>query len=301
MECHLKRLFSREVLATAYTYILPPYTFQIRVGALYLLYGLYHCQLCTPREKIRLALKDWEEVMKFKQDAVSAKHFDVVYILKQLISQKAFYFTAMPMPLVFNVKKSNKNSRMVCEDFVETTARPQELVSTDVLEELANIHEHYEQVKVSISATPGQPDPCINLTHKNLVPRLHNTVMGFYRWQKDQRSAEKGEGECGDGAEGTSNRQESSQRAQLLASIKSKSYGQIVEASKARRHRQVGRDETLPSEMTSPNKRRVKSLKQRTSHLTQGAAKQEATTPWCMSLRESQETTKKKKFKKFKW
>jgi snRNA-activating protein complex subunit 1 len=53
MENNLKRLFSREVLATAYTYFLPPYTFQIRVGALYLLYGLYHCQLSTPKEKVR--------------------------------------------------------------------------------------------------------------------------------------------------------------------------------------------------------------------------------------------------------
>ncbi|XP_020343530.2 snRNA-activating protein complex subunit 1b [Oncorhynchus kisutch] len=300
MENNLRRLFSREVLATAYTYFLPPYTFQIRVGALYLLYGLYHCQLSTPKEKTRLALKDWEEVNKFQQDAVSAQHFDVVYIIRQLISQKAFYFTVMPTPLIFNVKKSNKNSRSFCEDFLERAARPQELVSMDMLEELANVHEHYEQVKASISAKPGQPDPSINLIHKNLVPRLHNTVVGFYNWQKAQGSEDRGDGDSG---EGTSNKQESSQRAQLLASIKSKSYGQIVEASKARRHRQVERDEVVLAKETSHHKR-LKSLKQRTSHLTQGAAREEAlktTSLWCMSQLETQETTEKKKKRKFKW
>ncbi|CAB1330986.1 unnamed protein product [Coregonus sp. 'balchen'] len=283
MENNLKRLFSREILATAYTYFLPPYTFQIRVGALYLFYGLYHCQLSTPREKIRLALKDWEEMMKFQQDAVSAQHFDVVYIIRQLISQKAFYFTAMPTLLIFNVKKSNKNSRTVCEDFVERAARPQELVSMDMLEELANVHEHYEQVKASISAKPGQPDSSINLIHKNLG------------------SEDRAEGEDGDSGEGTSNKQECSKRAQRLASLKSKSYGQL--ASKARRHRQVERDEAGPAKETSHHKR-LKSLKQRTSHLTQGAAREEAlktTRLWCMSQLEAQETTKKKKKRKFKW
>ncbi|KAJ7990776.1 hypothetical protein DPEC_G00290420 [Dallia pectoralis] len=304
-ESNLERMFTRELLATAYTYMLNPYTFQIRVGAIYLLYGLYHCQQSTPKEKIRLALKDWEEVMKFQQDAVNAKHFDVVYIIRQLISQKAFHFTAMPTPLAFNVKKYPKNSSMICEDFIQMTARPQELVSTDMLEELGNIHEHYEQVKASISATPGQPDPAINLTNKNLVPLLHKTVMGFYKWQKNQSSENKGEKEYEDGDEGTSNRQESSQRAQLLASIKSKSYGQIVEASKARRHRQVERDEPTPPETTSHRKKRPRSLKQRTSHLAQGVTEEKATTLWRMSQRESQSQKASQKIRNkkrnFKW
>lgn len=46
--------------------------------------------------QIRLALKDWEYVKKFEKDAVDAQHLDVVYLLRQLVSHKAFYFTAMP-------------------------------------------------------------------------------------------------------------------------------------------------------------------------------------------------------------
>ncbi|KAL0969037.1 hypothetical protein UPYG_G00221850 [Umbra pygmaea] len=300
MESKLSRLFSREVLATAYAYLLPPYTFQIRVGAIYLLYGLYQCQLCTPREKIRVALKDWEVIMKFQQEAVNAHHFDVAYILRKLISQKAFYFTAMPTSLVFNVKRTNI-SRTLCEEFLERASRPQEVVSMDMLEELANIHQHYEQVKASSSeSTSSQPDPSISLIHKDLVPRLHSTVLDFYKWQRNQGSGNQEEGQYEDGGEGTSNKHESSQRAKLLASIKSKSYAQVVEAPKARRHRQVERDESGPAQETSHHKR-VKSLKQRTSHLTQDLVKEEATRMWCLSQLEAEDTTKEKKKQTFKW
>ena len=46
-------MFTKEALALAWRYFLPPHTFQIRVGALYLLYGLYNTQLCQPKQKVR--------------------------------------------------------------------------------------------------------------------------------------------------------------------------------------------------------------------------------------------------------
>lgn len=52
--------------------------------------------LVCPCVQIRLALKDWEDVQKFEKDAMDAQHLDVVYILRQLASRKAFHFTAMP-------------------------------------------------------------------------------------------------------------------------------------------------------------------------------------------------------------
>lgn len=47
-----KRPFSRLTFTTAYDYFLPPYNFQIRVGALYMLYGLYFTQPVWPKEKV---------------------------------------------------------------------------------------------------------------------------------------------------------------------------------------------------------------------------------------------------------
>lgn len=46
--------------------------------------------------QVRVALKDWEHVRSFEEDARDAQHWDAVYILQQMLSRKAFYFTAMP-------------------------------------------------------------------------------------------------------------------------------------------------------------------------------------------------------------
>lgn len=51
--------------------------------------------------QIRLALKDWADVKKFEKDATVAHHFDVIYILRQLMFCKAFHFTATPSLVSF--------------------------------------------------------------------------------------------------------------------------------------------------------------------------------------------------------
>ncbi|XP_024119408.1 snRNA-activating protein complex subunit 1 [Oryzias melastigma] len=177
---HEKRPFTRLVLDTAYCYFMPPFSFQIRVGGLYLLYSLYHSQGGVPLEQIRLALKDWEDVKKFEKDAVDAQHFDVVFILHKLMSSKAILFTAMPITLVFTKKRKVETSAL-CEDFVERAARPQELVNADLLEELSNIHELYENMK---SAVTPQAESSMNLIRKDLASQLRSSVMDFHNWQQ---------------------------------------------------------------------------------------------------------------------
>lgn len=51
--------------------------------------------------QIRLALKDWADVKTFEKDATVAQHFDVIYILQQLMFCKAFHFTATPSLVSF--------------------------------------------------------------------------------------------------------------------------------------------------------------------------------------------------------
>ncbi|XP_069008917.1 snRNA-activating protein complex subunit 1b [Embiotoca jacksoni] len=228
---HEKRVFSRLALDAACIFFLPPFSFQIRVGGLYLLYSLYQCQTASPEEQIRLSLKNWEDVKRFENDAVDAQHLDAVYILRQLMFCKAFHFTAMPTLLNFN-RKRNAERSMLCEQFMERASRPQELINNKLMEELSNIHELYEKLKTSVVS---QADPSVNLIRKNLVPKLRSTVLDFYKWQQRRDSVDEGK----DSGEGTSSQQESSKRADLIASIKSKAYGQAAEASKSRRHRQV--------------------------------------------------------------
>ncbi|XP_023615693.1 snRNA-activating protein complex subunit 1 isoform X3 [Myotis lucifugus] len=128
-----KNTFTKEALALAWRYFLPPYAFQIRVGALYLLYGLYNTQLCQPKQKIRVALRDWDEILKFQQDLINSEHFDVAYIFRKLRLDKAFHFTAMPKLLSFRMKKKVQRTP-VTEEFKEPNDRVMKLITSDVLE-----------------------------------------------------------------------------------------------------------------------------------------------------------------------
>ncbi|KAG7232945.1 hypothetical protein INR49_005797 [Caranx melampygus] len=250
---HRKRAFSRLILDTAYSYFLPPFSFQIRVGGLYLLFSLYRCQTATPTEQINVALKDWADVKKFEKDAVDAQHLDVVYIFRQLKSLKAFHFTAMPVQLSYKKKKKLEKSAL-CEEFIARASRPQQLINIELLEELSNIHELYEKLKSSVSSTTELSDSSINLISKDLIPQLRGTVVDFYKWQQK---------EC-------------SSRAELLASIKSRAYGQAAEAAKSRRHRQVEVDftsaEAGPSSTPGSSRISKPSLKVRTKENVQISA-----------------------------
>lgn len=290
-----KRTFARLVLSVACQYLFPSYTFQIRVGALYLLYGLFNTQLATPREKIRIALKDWKDAMQFERDAMNSQHYDVTYIFRKLLSDKAFHFTAMPNPLFSREKLQDGKKKDVCEDFVDPPSRPQQLVTTDLLEEITNIHTHYEGLKKAVFT---EPDPNMDLIQQNLVPKLNSAIVTFSTWQKHRVQFEEQ-----DPGEGPSN-QESSHRAQLLASIKSKSYGQVVEASKSRRHRQT---ELIPAagpelEQNVSFKKKGSSLKARTRlrFKAQGNESEEITRMWCLSS-VKEEKASGKQGKRFNW
>ena len=100
-----KNTFTKEALTLAWRYFLPPYTFQIRTGILYLLYGLYNTQLCQLKQKIRVALKDWDEILKFQQHLINAQHFEAAYIFRKLRLDRAFHFTAMLKFLSYRMKK----------------------------------------------------------------------------------------------------------------------------------------------------------------------------------------------------
>ncbi|XP_056617004.1 snRNA-activating protein complex subunit 1-like [Triplophysa dalaica] len=293
-----RRHFARLALSVVSPYFHPPYTFQIRVGGLYLLYGLFHTQLCTPKEKIRIALKDWKDVLQFQQDAENAQHHDVVYIFKKLMSDKAFLFTAMPTMLLCRTKREDGKGTKICEEFVDPPTRIQELVTTDVLEELANVHEHYETLKKAVFT---DSDSNVNLIEQNLVCKLNNAVLTYSNWQENRTV----KAEQLDTGEGPSN-QDSSRRAQLLASIKSRSYGQVMEASKGRRHRQsqlVLSADGDHTPNTSSKKKRPPSLKNRTQlrFEIQGTEREKltkATRLWNLSkVKEDKVTEKKKQFK----
>ncbi|KAM6202621.1 snRNA-activating protein complex subunit 1 [Rhynchocyon petersi] len=243
-----KNVFTKEALALGWRYFLPPYTFQIRVGALYLIYGLYNTQLCQPKQKIRVALKDWDEVLKFQQDLINAQHFDAAYIFRKLRLDKAFHFTAMPKLLSYRMKRKIQRTE-VTEEFKDPDDRVMKLITSDVLEEMLNVHDHYQNMKHIISADKSKPDIALSLIKDDFLDNIKNIVLEHQQWLQDRKNPsfkskiidgeEKGE------REGDSQESERCERAASLAKIKSRAFAVVAQTSKSRRHRQVKLDSSV--------------------------------------------------------
>ncbi|XP_012869621.1 PREDICTED: snRNA-activating protein complex subunit 1 [Dipodomys ordii] len=238
-----KNTFTKEALALAWRYFLPPYTFQIRVGALYLLYGLYNTQLCQPKQKVRIALKDWDEVLKFQQDLINAQHFDAVYVFRKLRLDRAFHFTAMPKLLSYRMKKKIQRAE-VTEEFKDPNDRVMKLITSDVLEEMLNVHDHYQNMKHVISADKSKPDQALSLIKDDFFDNIKNIILEHQQWHKDRKNPSL-KSKLKDGEEkkeGNFQEPERCERAETLAKIKSRAFSVVAQASKSRRHRQVKLD-----------------------------------------------------------
>ncbi|NXO51589.1 SNPC1 protein, partial [Aramus guarauna] len=233
---------TKKTLELAQQYFLPPYAFQIRVGALYLLYGLYSTQLCQPKQKIRIALKDWPEIQKFQQDLIDSQHYDAAYIFRTLRLARAFHFTAMPKLLNYRTKKKIQENEFK-EEFKDPSNRVNSLITNDVLEELMNIHDHYQKMKCLISADKSQPDKALSLIKDEFVVTLKDITLEHQEWQQNRMklflNAKETDEISNKREEGPLLESEGSERANALARIKYRSYSAVVEASKSRRHRQV--------------------------------------------------------------
>lgn len=257
--------FCKVTMATAVKYFLPPYSYQIRVGGLYLMFGFYYAQLAVPPVHIRLALKDWVAVQNFLTDSVVSGHHDVVYIYQKLVAAKALYYTAMPHFLFFQKQRKPKKEP-VCAKMLARATAAQELLSVDFLEELTNIQNHYEKMKentveVGCKAT---------MTHRDFAPRLKDCLTKFIKWQQKKFSQDKKDNKSDDDEEEEEKPEEScSSRARLLSSIKKRSYNSFQDVSKSRRHRQCEMDSSSSGaeqlqETTALQRKRPASLRART-------------------------------------
>ncbi|KAM9849632.1 snRNA-activating protein complex subunit 1-like [Aulostomus maculatus] len=286
--------FCRVALATAMKYFLPPYSFQVRVGGLYLLFAFYHTQLAVPHVQIRLALKDLDAVQRFLKDSVDAGHYDVVYIFQKLVSSKALHYTAMPHFLTFQ-KQRKPEKKQVSVQMVARATAVRELLSEDLLEELANIQSHYEKMKADAAEVSRQA----TMTHQDFTAQLRRCLSEFVSWQQkaffqeDRQSTEDDDDDAEDGEKPV---ESGSSRARLLSSIKQKSFASVQAASKSRRHRQAEAvDEQTPP--AARQRKRPVSLRSRTWKSLEVAPDKSNLQAWLLSAPEREHVPIKRSYR----
>ncbi|XP_078462369.1 snRNA-activating protein complex subunit 1 [Lampetra planeri] len=271
-----RKEFTEELILLASQYMSPIYSFQVRVGALYLLYAIYHTQLCQPRRKIRLALKEWDDLSKLYQEIVEQEHYDADYIYRSLCDQHAFHYTALPAPLMFRMGKMRK-ANIWKEKMNEHGGLRQNhnrvsgVVSTDAMEELQNIHEHYHHMKCAISTSKLQPDKSLSLVRDDMQRAVKDALATYQLWSDVRASKKPRAASTGKSTERNAEDKErhsyeeddavGCSRAEKLAAIKNKSYNNPTKAPRSRRHRQteINSSEDDRRKHDSPRRKRPRS------------------------------------------
>jgi len=79
-----KRDFTSETFKLILKFLFFPYTLQVRVAAIYLIYGIFHTQLCETKSRVYLTLKEWKELTDLHLQLSLAGHQDAEYILHRM-------------------------------------------------------------------------------------------------------------------------------------------------------------------------------------------------------------------------
>ncbi|NWI67305.1 SNPC1 protein, partial [Todus mexicanus] len=221
---------TKKTLELAQQYLLPPYAFQIRVGALYLLYGLYNTQLCQPKQKVALLCLEMKN-MSFQNGNRECAH-QLCGELHYSLGYAVEFHQNQLFPLNYRTKKKIEENEFK-EEFKDPSNRVNSLITNDVLEELMNIHDHYQKMKCVISADKSQPDKALSLIKDDFVVTLKDITLEHQEWQQNRMklflNAKETDAISNKKGEETWLESEGSERANALARIKQKSYSAVVE------------------------------------------------------------------------
>ncbi|XP_014666626.1 PREDICTED: snRNA-activating protein complex subunit 1-like isoform X1 [Priapulus caudatus] len=235
-------LFASECLSAAQKLMQPLYTLQARVGALYLLYGLYFIQPLDPRERVRVTLQQWKELIELESILVEQQHHDARFCLLKMKIDEAFLFVATTTEMGPLSLKVNTELDGIAEDLKAQKSELTELTQTDSFEQLEAIHNQYQSMKRALCGPDASaPDFSLNVVHKNIAAVIGRTVAEratdrkrTYRRDEPLMSEED---EVIDEYE--DERVPRSSTADKRMAIKKKAMNLVPTAPKDRRHRQA--------------------------------------------------------------
>ncbi|KAL3831659.1 hypothetical protein ACJMK2_023385 [Sinanodonta woodiana] len=257
------REFIEECFHIASQFWLPPSSFQVRAGALYLLYGLFNFQLCMPRVKIRVTHKMWSDVIEFQAQAREEQHYDLDFIFHKLRLQNAFYFVSEHRELYLATTNFHQTQDLLVPDnFRDETTILEEVFSQDFMEQLSAIHEQYYKMKVALAGPDATtPDRSLDVMENKLIDNITKYVYLLRKdtlFQSRKRKQTEGESSEEDQEDDSSDNDEDSDPTftpgniinTKRSTIKASAYTGLAKASRSRRHRQVVMEEdSSPSKM----------------------------------------------------
>ncbi|KAL4222492.1 Small nuclear RNA activating complex [Mactra antiquata] len=170
------REFVEDCFLIASQYWLPPSSFLIRAGALYLLYGLYYYQLVLPKVKIRVTHPQWLKVLEFQQEAKEQRHHDLDFIFHKMLLEKVFLFVATEDDM-YPRQKGLIETKVIPDDMKDETGLLDEIFSQSSVNQLSFVHSQYQKMKTALNKSgSGQPDTSLNIVHSDLIDNINKTL-----------------------------------------------------------------------------------------------------------------------------
>ncbi|XP_061169548.1 snRNA-activating protein complex subunit 1-like [Saccostrea echinata] len=260
--------FIDECLKIALKFYLPPYSFQIRVGGLYILFGIYSIQPIIRKRKIRVTSDTWNQILEFQNEAHLQEHLDVEFIFHKLRYYDAFEFCATESHVYPNKSDTVVDDSSTREEFKEEQSMLYDLFSTDVLEQLAAVHQHYHHMKVAMENQKNiahgenetdMPAKSLDVIQQDLVPSITKALITYQEKRKANLHPRKHATETesdGERDEDYSVFLHLGEGTSRQSSVKTRAYKKLAKPSRSRRHRQTQEDTSETEE--SPQKRRRK-------------------------------------------
>ena len=227
-------LFVEELFSIALNYVLPPYSFQVRVGGLYIMYGLFFKQPNDPKIKFRVTQQTWKTLIEFIEEAQSQSHLDVVYVFLKLRHSGAFHFTVTPGqfdPLLKETTDGEDQNTLADEDAFSHNLLGDLFDSSNVAH-LAEVHDQYHRLKCVLAGPKStKPDPDIDMIHSNLVHNITKIVASYEEFKKTGKKPKRKRRDSG-GV--TTSESEGDSDSEMPCSSRTRSQGSIRQEIKAR-------------------------------------------------------------------
>lgn len=142
------------------------YTFQVRMGGLYLMYAFFFSQPLDPPQKVRLTQSQWAAGRKLLEIIKEQKHLDAEYIYHKLHYYRAFYYVMAPQPyLVAQTRRSKVDDGLRREIPAEQNEQPRSTPTNvhsvfppALINNMESLHRDYREMKSALISAEGVQD-----------------------------------------------------------------------------------------------------------------------------------------------
>lgn len=180
--------FAEECMNVLVDFCFAPCQQQVRVCALYLIYGLFFNYPFQPRVKLRLTQQEWKEMLAFIIEMNANSHLDVEFVFNKLRNEQAFCFVATRQAASLLCKNMGEGIPEMDQNrlfiLANQISAPAQIFQSDVIDELAALQEEYKNLKKDCLNNQGGYDASFNMIDENLVQNITKLVANHSDWRK---------------------------------------------------------------------------------------------------------------------